>query len=63
LQLYRNFKNDEPKTLAEYKAGLSLGYAKPLPEVWRAMGIDFDFSPEKIRELMEFVQSELATLE
>jgi hypothetical protein len=40
-----------------------LGYAKPLPEVWRAMGIDFDFSPEKIRELMEFVQSELATLE
>lgn len=62
LQVYRNFVRDPQKALDGYIAGLKLGSSKPLPEVWKAMGIQFDFSPVMIRELMEFVQDELERL-
>lgn len=62
LQVYRNFVKDPQKGLDGYMAGLKLGSSKPIPEVWKAMGIQFDFSPTMIRELMEFVQSELEKL-
>lgn len=62
LQVYRNFKQDPQKALEGYIAGLSLGSSKPLPEVWAAMNIKFDFSADVIKELMEMVQAELAEL-
>jgi oligoendopeptidase F len=62
MQVYRNFVKDPQKGLDGYMAGLKLGGSKPIPEVWKAMGIQFDFSPTMIRELMEFVQSELEKL-
>jgi oligoendopeptidase F len=42
--------------------GLSLGGTKTLPALYAAAGIDFDFSPEKISELMIFVKNELEKL-
>ena len=63
LQVYRNFVKDPQKALDGYLAGLKLGSSAPLPKVWEAMGIKFDFSVEIIKELMDFVQSELGKLE
>ena len=63
LQVYRNFKKDPKAGLEGYIKGLSLGSSKPLPEVWEAMNIKFDFSADTIRELMEFVQNELEELQ
>ncbi len=63
LQVYRLFKEDPESALDGYIRGLSLGSSKALPEVWQAMGIEFDFSAETIRSLMAFVQSELTALE
>ncbi|MEA3287573.1 MAG: M3 family oligoendopeptidase [Candidatus Marinimicrobia bacterium] len=63
LQVFRNFKKDPKAALEGYIKGLSLGSSRPLPEVWEAMGIKFDFSAEPIKELVEFVQQELASLE
>ena len=62
LQVYRNFKKDPKAALEGYIKGLSLGSSQPLPEVWKAMGIKFDFSAETLQELVEFVQQELAEL-
>jgi len=63
LQVYRLFKQDPEAALAGYMKGLSMGSSKPLPEVWEAMGIKFDFSADTLKELMEFVQQELQELQ
>ena len=62
LQVYRNFIHDPNAGLNGYIHGLKLGSQKSLPDVWNAMGIKFDFSAERICNLMEFVQSELDKL-
>lgn len=62
LQLYRNDLQNPQTALDGYIAGLSLGYSKGLPEIWQTMGIEFNFSAEKIQELMTFVQGKLAAL-
>ncbi|MCF7823217.1 MAG: M3 family oligoendopeptidase [Candidatus Marinimicrobia bacterium] len=63
LQVYRLYKQDPKAALEGYIKGLSLGSSKPLPEVWEAMGIKFDFSAETLKELVAFVQQELAELQ
>jgi len=63
LQVYRLFKQDPKAALEGYIKGLSLGSSKPLPEVWEAMGIQFDFSADTLKELVEFVQQELLELQ
>ncbi len=62
LQVYRNYKQNAENGLNGYINGLSLGNSKPLPEVWDAMGIKFDFSESTIKDLMSFVQTELDEL-
>ena len=63
LQVYRLFKQDPEAALEGYIKGLSLGSSRPLPEVWEAMGIKFDFSAATLKELVEFVQQELNDLQ
>ncbi len=62
LQMYRQFLNNPQQAIQNYIKGLSLGSTKPLPELWDAMGIKFDFSASMIRELMSFVADELDKL-
>ena len=62
LQVYRRFKEDSAQALEAYITGLSLGSSIPLPKVWEAMGIHFDFSSDNIKSLMAFVQEELDAL-
>lgn len=63
IAIYRNYKKDPKKTIEQYKKFLSLGYSKPVNELYEAAGIKFDFSAEYIRELVQFVREELALLE
>lgn len=58
IAMWRNYKTNAKKTIDQYKAALSLGYTKPIPEVYKTAGIKFDFSPEYVKELMDFVKSE-----
>jgi oligoendopeptidase F len=55
LQLWQKFRRDQAGALAGYKKGLSLGGSRPLPELFEAAGIRFDFSKEIIGPLMEDV--------
>ncbi|MBK6520864.1 MAG: M3 family oligoendopeptidase [Sphingobacteriaceae bacterium] len=58
IAMWRNYKTNAKRTIDQYKAALSLGYTKTIPEVYEAAGIKFDFSPEYVKELMDFVKGE-----
>lgn len=62
LGVWRNYKRDPVKAVADYKAALALGYTRPLPEIYAAAGIRFDLSPAYVRELVDFVNAELDAL-
>jgi oligoendopeptidase F len=57
LQLWRNYRKVPEKALADYLQALGLGYSKPLPEVFAAANIRFDFSPVLIAELSLFLET------
>lgn len=58
LQLWLKAKKDPRKALSEYRHGLSLGGSRPLPELYQAAGIKFDFSQEIIKPLVDAVYQE-----
>jgi len=58
IAVWRNYKKDPKKAVEHYKSALALGYTMPIPKVYEAAGIKFDFSPTYIKELMDFVKSE-----
>jgi oligoendopeptidase F len=62
IAVWRNFRNDPVNGLSGYQNALKLGYMKSIPEIYKAANIRFDFSQGYIRELMKFVQSELARI-
>lgn len=62
LQLWLKYKNDPKAALAGYRRGLTLGGTKPLPELFEAAGIKFDFSRETLEPLIDAVAEELDAL-
>jgi len=62
LQLWMKSKEDPRLALNNYRNGLKLGGTRPLPKLFAAAGINFDFSRKTIEPLMNFVQEELASL-
>lgn len=62
IAIWKNYKENPEKTLDNYEKALSLGYSKPLPELYQAAGIKFNFSADYIGELMDFVYDELQKL-
>jgi len=62
LQLWVQSKSDAAKALTGYRRGLALGGRRPLPELFEAAGIRFDFSAATLGPLMKAVQAELASL-
>jgi oligoendopeptidase F len=59
IGMWMQFKQDKSKALGNYCEALKLGGTKTLPELYTTAGLDFDFSPEKIKGLMDFVKTEL----
>jgi oligoendopeptidase F len=62
LQVWRNFKDDPAKALADYRHALSLGGSRTLPKLFDAAGIRFDFTIDTLGPLMETVQAEMEKL-
>lgn len=62
LQVWRNAMKDRAAATKAYRAGLTLGGSRPLPELFTAAGARFDFSYETLAPLMELLQKELAKL-
>jgi len=62
LQLWQNTRKNPDKALQQYREALALGGSRPLPELWSAAGLTFDFSKKTLRPLIEAVLTELDTL-
>jgi len=62
LQVWLNSRKDYEQAVADYRNGLALGSARPLPELFQAAGCKFDFSAATLRPLIDAVMDELARL-
>lgn len=62
LQMWLQFRRDRKKAIENYRHALTLGGSRPLPELFAAAELKFDFGPDTMRSLMNEVQAELATL-
>jgi oligoendopeptidase F len=60
LAVWRNSLKDKTKAIQQYKEALSLGYTKTIGDIYQTAGIKFDFSDAYIKELMQFVKSQLS---
>ena len=59
LQVWANFKKDPKKAIDDLFKAESLGDSRPLPELFAAANIKFDFTAKTIEPLMQVVWDEL----
>ncbi len=63
LGLWIRSLEEGPKVAIDaYINALSLGGSRPLPELFAAAGLDFDFGPKTVKKLVARVEAELAKL-
>ena len=63
IGLWQQYKQNPEKALNNYVTALDLGGTRTLPELFKAAGLEFDFSPSHISGLMRFVKAELDGLQ
>ena len=59
IGLWQQYKQDPEEAINNYITALDLGGTRTLPELFRAAGLEFNFSPAYISGLMKFVKEEL----
>ncbi|HUG69994.1 MAG TPA: M3 family oligoendopeptidase [Pirellulaceae bacterium] len=59
LQFWLQFKQDRPRAMENYRRGLALGGSRPLPELFQAAELTFEFGHDMMKRLMDEVQKEL----
>jgi oligoendopeptidase F len=62
IAIWRQYRQDPEGAVHKYKEALKLGYTKPIADVYRAAGIEFDFSQNYVQQLGAFVREELHSL-
>lgn len=60
LQVWANFKKDPKKAIDDLFKAESLGCSRPIPELFAAANIKFDFKPKTLEPLMQVVWDELS---
>jgi oligoendopeptidase F len=63
LQVWRNSLSDQKEAVRKYRAALSLGATRPLPELFKAAGARLIFDSAGMRELITLVEEEVAKLQ
>lgn len=58
----RSLEEGSARAIDLYIKGLSLGGSRPLPELFGAAGLPFDFGPGAVRRIVDRVEHELARL-
>lgn len=58
IAMWKQYKENPVKALNNYKAALSLGNTKSIPEIYQTAGIEFNFSEPYIKNLIDFVWKE-----
>ncbi len=62
IGMWMQYKNNKQLAMDNYCNALSLGGTKTLPQLFETAGLKFDFSPDKIKVLMDFVEGEMARI-
>ncbi|MBL0274007.1 MAG: M3 family oligoendopeptidase [Chitinophagaceae bacterium] len=62
IGLWQQYKQNPEAAIQNYIAALMLGGTRTLPELFKAAGLQFNFSPAYIQQLMLFVKQELEHL-
>jgi oligoendopeptidase F len=62
IGVWKNYTENPQRGLQLYKAALTLGNTATIPEIYAAAGVKFDFSPEYIKQLFDFVWAEYEKL-
>jgi oligoendopeptidase F len=62
IGLWMQFRKNKAAALNNYMMALQLGGTKTLPELYSAAGLVFNFSPDYIKKLMQFVKEEMDKL-
>lgn len=62
IAMWRQYKQNAKTGIENYKKALALGYTASIPDIYKAGGIKFDFSPAYVKELMDFVKEEYAKI-
>jgi oligoendopeptidase F len=62
VQLWLKSRQDPRAALANYRAALKLGGTRPLPDLFAAAGIRFDFSQQTLGPLMDAMMEELESV-
>lgn len=62
IGLWQQYKQDPATAINNYITALQLGGTRTLPELFKAAGLEFNFSPAYISQLMLFVKKELEEL-
>jgi oligoendopeptidase F len=62
LQVFRNAVRNERDAVAAYKRFLALGGTRPLPELYKAAGVELIFDAARMKELVAFVEERIEML-
>jgi oligoendopeptidase F len=62
IAVWKNYKANNQLAIDQYLAALSLGYTRSIGDIYKTAGIQFNFSVEYVKELCDFVRSELKNL-
>jgi oligoendopeptidase F len=62
IGLWKQFKENKEQALNNYIMALAQGGTRTLPELFKAAGLHFDFSPTVVGNLMAFVHAEMRPL-
>ncbi len=62
IAMWKQYKEQGDVAIDNYIKALSMGYSKSLPELYKAAGIQFDFSQNYISELVKFLKKEYEAL-
>ncbi len=57
IGLWQQYKQNPEQAINNYIKALHLGGTRTLPELFKAAGLEFDFSPDHISGLMKFVKA------
>jgi len=62
IGMWMQYQKNSTQALENYMNALSLGGTKTLPELYKTAGIEFNFSPDYVKNLMDFTNQELEKL-
>jgi len=62
IALWKKYKENKVEGIKGYKAFMELGYTASIPAIYKAAGIEFNFSPTYVQSLFNFLTAELNQL-